>query len=83
MYTRHIIIASLLVDPGLSHIEALLDKTKSDLDHTNHGCGGNNDGGGFVIHKYGEPTIERIISEKHQWLENKKDTSNQKKISKK
>ena len=83
MYTRHIIIASLLVDPGLSHIEALLDKTKSDLDHTNHGCGGNNDGSGFVIHKYGEPTIERIISEKHQWLENKKDTSNQKKTSKK
>ena len=83
MYTRHIIIVSLLVDPGLSHIEALLDKTKSDLDHTNHGCGGNNDGGGFVIHKYGEPTIERIISEKHQWLENKKDTSNQKKTSKK
>lgn len=83
MYTRHIIIASLLVDPGLSHIEALLDKTKSDLDHTNHGCGGNNDGAGFVVHKYGEPTFESIILEKHRWLENKKDTSNQKNTSKK
>lgn len=63
IYTRHIIVVSLLVDPGLSHIEALLDDTKSDLDHANHN--------GIVIHKYGEPTIENIIQEKHRRIKNK------------
>ena len=75
MYTRHIIIVSLLVNSGLKHIEALLNGANSGANHPNHF--------GILIHKYGEPTIERIISEKHQWLENKKDTSNQKKTSKK
>lgn len=59
--TRHIIVVSLLVDPGLSHIEALLDDTKSDFDHASHN--------GIVIHKYGEPTIENIIKEKQLRLE--------------
>ena len=65
MYTRHIIVVSLLVDPGLSHIDALLND-KSELDHTRH------DGtDGIVIHKYGEPTIENIIKAKRERLENK------------
>ena len=64
-YTRHIIVVSLLVDPGLSHIDALLND-KSELDHTRH------DGTeGIVIHKYGEPTIENIIKAKRERLENK------------
>ena len=63
MYTRHIFVISLLVEPGLSHIEALLDDAKSDLDHANHN--------GIVIHKYGEPTIENIIQEKHRRVKNK------------
>ena len=75
MYTRHIIIVSLLVNSGLKHIEALLNGANSGANHPNLF--------GILIHKYGEPTIERIISEKHQWFENKKDTSNQKKTSKK
>lgn len=63
LYSRHIIVVSLLVEPGLSHIEALLDDTKSDLDHAIHN--------GIVIHKYGEPTIENIIQEKQRRLKNK------------
>lgn len=65
--TRHIIVISLLVNPGLSHIDALLDDTKSDLDHAIHK--------GTVIHKYGEPTIENIIQEKQRRIE-KKENSN-------
>lgn len=77
LYTRHIIIVSLPVDPGLSHINALLNGNQSALTHSNHGKGG------FVIHKFGEPTIKDIISEKHQSLENKKGTNKQKKPNKK
>ncbi|UYZ82734.1 hypothetical protein MTZ49_08905 [Entomomonas sp. E2T0] len=61
--TRHIIAVSLLVEPGLSHIEAMMDDTKSDLDHAVHS--------GIVIHKYGEPTIENIIKEKRRRLTSK------------
>ncbi|OCL19162.1 hypothetical protein [Gilliamella sp. wkB171] len=67
LYCRHIIVVSLLFEPGLSHIEALLDDTKTDLDHVVHH--------GVVIHKYGEPTIENIIQEKHRRIKNK-DSSN-------
>lgn len=63
LYCRHIIVVSLLFEPGLSHIEALLDDTKTDLDHVVHH--------GVVIHKYGEPTIENIIQEKHRRIKNK------------
>ena len=77
MYTRHIIIVSLSVDPGLSHINALLNGNQSALTHSNHGKDG------FVIHKFGEPTIENIILEKHRSLENKKGTNKQKKPNKK
>ena len=68
--TRHIIVVSLLVDPGLSHIEALLDDTKSDFDHASHN--------GIVIHKYGEPTIENIIKEKQLRLEGQGSKSKKK-----
>ena len=68
--TRHIIVVSLLVDPGLSHIEALLDDTKSDFDHASHN--------GIVIHKYGEPTIENIIKEKQLRLEDQGSKSKKK-----
>ena len=56
MYTRHIIIVSLLVNPILKHIEALLNGSNSGANHPNHF--------GILIHKYGEPTIKLIISEK-------------------
>jgi len=65
IYTRHIIVVSLLIEPGLSHIEALLDKTKSEADHRIH------NGILTVVHKYGEPTIENIIQAKHLRLKNK------------
>ena len=72
IYTRHIIVVSLLVDPGLSHIDALLND-KSELDHTHH------DGTeGIVIHKYGEPTIENIIKAKRERLKNKGKKNNPK-----
>ncbi|MCO6524282.1 MAG: hypothetical protein J6562_04580 [Candidatus Schmidhempelia sp.] len=70
LYCRHIIVVSLLFEPGLSHIEALLDDTKTDLDHVVHH--------GVVIHKYGEPTIENIIQAKHQRLKNKGNKNKQK-----
>ncbi|PIT21062.1 hypothetical protein BGI36_07175 [Snodgrassella communis] len=66
LYTRHIIVVSLLVEPGLSHIDALLDDKKSDAadpDHAIHN--------GIVVHKYGESTIDNIIQEKHRRLKNK------------
>jgi hypothetical protein len=65
-YSRHIIVVSLLVEPGLSHIDALLDDKKSDAadpDHAIHS--------GIVIHKYGESTIDNIIQEKHRRLKSK------------
>ncbi|MCO6516319.1 MAG: hypothetical protein J6586_07460 [Snodgrassella sp.] len=62
--TRHIIVISLLVDPGLSHIEALLDDTKTNFNHASHN--------GIVIHRYGEPTVENIIQEKRRQLQKKK-----------
>ncbi|WP_218964559.1 hypothetical protein, partial [Snodgrassella alvi] len=65
-YSRHIIVVSLLVEPGLSHIDALLDDKKSDAadpDHAIHN--------GIVVHKYGESTIDNIIQEKHRRLKNK------------
>jgi hypothetical protein len=55
-----------LVEPGLSHIDALLDDKKSDAadpDHAIHN--------GIVVHKYGESTIDNIIQEKHRQLKNK------------
>ncbi|OCG41512.1 hypothetical protein [Gilliamella sp. Bif1-4] len=63
MYTRHIIVISLLVNPGLSHIEALLDDKKNDTDHTIRN--------GMLIHKYGELTVENIIQEKHRSIKKK------------
>ena len=71
MYTRHIIIVSLLVNSGLKHIEALLNRANSGANHPNHF--------GILIHKYGEPTIKLIISEKKLSLENKNNTNKKKK----
>lgn len=63
IYTRHIIVISLLVDPGLSHIEALLDDTTTNFNHASHN--------GIVIHRYGEPTVENIIQAKHRSIKKK------------
>ena len=71
IYTRHIIIVSLLVNPGLKHIEALLNGSNSGADHPNHS--------GILIHKYGENTINLIISEKKLSLKNKNNTNKKKK----
>lgn len=79
IYTRHIIIVSLLVNPGLKHIEALLNGSNSGADHSgadhpNHS--------GILIHKYGEKTINLIISEKKLSLKNKNNTNTNKKKKK-
>ena len=72
IYTRHIIIVSLLVNPGLEHIEALLNNgSNSGADHSKHS--------GFLIHKYGEKNINLIISEKKLSLENKNNTNKKRK----
>ncbi|WP_141677559.1 hypothetical protein [Gilliamella sp. wkB7] len=72
IYTRHIIIVSLLVNPGLEHIEALLNNgSNSGADHSKHS--------GFLIHKYGEKNINLIISEKKRSLENKNNTNKKRK----
>ncbi|AJA44864.1 hypothetical protein FPB0191_01038 [Frischella perrara] len=73
-YTRHIIVVSLLVDPGKIHIESLL---RGYSDHGDHGDHGNvvmpdefdhSFHNGIVIHKHGEPTIENIIEFKRKRL---------------
>lgn len=68
LYSRHIIVVSLLVEPGLSHIEALLN-TQSKLPHASHS--------GTLIHVSGEQSIEKIISVKHDQLKNKNKNKKQ------
>lgn len=79
-YSRHIIVVSLLVDPGKTHIESLLQgygKHGDDGDHGDHGDRGkvsrpdeldHSFHNGIVIHKHGEPTIENIIEFKRKSL---------------
>lgn len=74
MYTRHILFVSLLVEPGLSHIEAILnlEKPREELNeeeeaelaakHATHK--------GAIVHKYGETAIQQIINEKLKSLKN-------------